>query len=276
MSDILQRILERKREEIAARSAATPSAEIRARALDAAPPRGFAAAMLAQIATGGAAVIAEVKKASPSRGVIRPDPGSGSGASFDAAAIACSYEAGGATCLSVLTDVDFFQGSDEYLRQARAACALPVLRKDFTIDAYQVHEARAIGADCILLIVAALDDARMQTLAGLAMELGMDVLVEAHDAVELARALAVPSAAGHIPLMGINNRSLRTFEVSLDATLNLRGRVPGDRLLVTESGIGTREDVARMRAAGVHAFLVGETFMRAPDPGMALRRLFAP
>ncbi|MCD9031694.1 indole-3-glycerol phosphate synthase TrpC [Luteimonas sp. Y-2-2-4F] len=266
MSDILQRILERKRAELSERAAATPLAELRARAADAPPARGFARALQAAVAQGRAAVIAEVKKASPSKGVIRAD--------FDPEAIARSYEAGGAACLSVLTDRDFFQGADAYLVAARAACALPALRKDFTIDPYQVHEARALGADCILLIVAALDDARLADLAALAGELGMDVLVEVHDADELARALRLPAAGGRAPLLGVNNRSLRSFEVSLDTTLSLRGRVPAGRLLVTESGIHAREDVARLRAAGVHAFLVGEAFMRADDPGAALRALF--
>ena len=193
--------------------------------------------------------------------MIRPD--------FDPAAIARSYEAGDAACLSVLTDVDFFQGSDEYLQAARGACSLPVLRKDFTIDAYQVYEARVLGADCILLIVAALDDVQLADLSGLALELGMDVLVEVHDIDELERAIQVP-----VPLVGINNRNLRTFEVSLDVTLEMKAAVPRDRLLVTESGILVHDDVARMRAAGVHAFLVGETFMRAEEPGEALRQLF--
>lgn len=259
--DILRKILQRKQEEIAERASHMPLRELSARAADAPPVRGFAAAIEAKIAAGNAAVIAEVKKASPSKGVLR--------ANFDPAAIARSYEAGGAACLSVLTDVDFFQGTDAYLQQARDACALPVLRKDFTIDPYQMVEARALGADCILLIVAALDDHRLAELSEQALSLGMDVLVEVHDLDELERALQVPA-----PLLGINNRSLRTFEVSLDTTLSLRNAVPRDRRLVTESGIAVRGDVDRMRTAGVDAFLVGETFMRAPDPGAALRALF--
>jgi indole-3-glycerol phosphate synthase len=261
MSDILQTILRRKAEEVAERAARVPLAELSARCEGLPPTRGFAAALQAKIDAGLPAVIAEVKKASPSKGVIRPD--------FHPADIAASYERGGAACLSVLTDVDFFQGADDYLRQARAACTLPVLRKDFTVDAYQVYEARLLGADCILLIVAALDDAALAELSHLAMALGMDVLVEVHDIDELERALQVGA-----PLVGINNRSLRTFEVSLDTTLALRAAVPPDRLLVTESGIATAADVAKMRAHGVHAFLVGETFMRAPDPGAELARLF--
>ena len=267
MQDVLQRILERKRGELEERSAMLPLRELEARVADAPPPRGFAAALEGAIAGGRPAVIAEVKKASPSRGVIRAD--------FDPAAIARSYEAGGAACLSVLTDVDFFQGADAYLQQARGACALPVLRKDFTIDDYQVVEARALGADCILLIVAALDDARLHGLAARALALGMDVLLEAHDGDELARALAVPAAAGgRAPLLGVNNRDLRSFEVSLDTSLRLRERVPPGRRLVTESGIATAADVRRLRAAGIDAFLVGEAFMREPDPGAALQRLF--
>ena len=225
--------------------------------------RGFADALHERIATGDAAVIAEIKKASPSKGVIRQD--------FRPGEIAMSYEFGGAACLSVLTDVDFFQGADAYLQQAREACTLPVLRKDFTIDPYQVYEARVLGADCILLIVAALDDAQLVELSGLAMQLGMDVLVEVHDIDELERALQVP-----VPLVGINNRNLRTFEVSLENTLAMKDAVPKDRLLVTESGIVVVDDVATMRAAGVNAFLVGETFMRANEPGEALRQLFFP
>jgi len=261
MSDILQRILARKREEIDARRARVSENELVARLRGAPRLRGFADALRTKIASGRPAVIAEVKKASPSKGVMRPD--------FHPDAIAASYAAGGATCLSVLTDIDFFQGSDEYLQQARDACALPALRKDFTIDAYQVYEARALGADCILLIVAALDDARLRELAQLAATLGMDVLVEVHDGAELERALHADTV-----LIGINNRNLRTFETRLDTTLELRTRVPADRLLVTESGIHAPADVARMRAAGVHAFLVGEAFMRADDPGAELRRLF--
>ncbi|MEO6138956.1 MAG: indole-3-glycerol phosphate synthase TrpC [Luteimonas sp.] len=263
MSDILHRILARKAEEVAARSVMLPLRELVARTADSGPPRGFAAAITSTIAAGRPAVIAEIKKASPSKGVIRPD--------FDPVAVARSYASGGATCLSVLTDVDFFQGDDTYLQQARAACALPVLRKDFVIDAYQIHEARVLGADCILLIVAALDDARLAEFTALAMDLGMDVLVEVHDIDELGRALQVPA-----PLLGINNRNLRTFEVSLDTTLALQSAVPRDRTLVTESGIVARADVERMRNAGVGTFLVGETFMRDADPGAALQRLFFP
>ncbi len=262
MHDVLQRILARKREEVAERQARMPLAELRARMAEAPPPRGFADAIATKIAIGQAGVIAEVKKASPSQGVIRAD--------FDPADIARSYASAGAACLSVLTDVDFFQGSDAYLQQARAACALPVLRKDFIVDAWQLYEARALGADCVLLIAAALDDAQLSEFAFLASELGMDALIEVHDLDELERALPVPAR-----LLGINNRNLRSFEVSLDTTLALKDAVPADRVLVTESGIKTRADVARMRTAGVHAFLVGETFMRQPDPGVALRDLFA-
>jgi indole-3-glycerol phosphate synthase len=261
VSDVLQRILARKAEEVAERAARLPLRELSARCADLPATRGFADALEAAIAAGRAGVIAEVKKASPSKGVIRPD--------FDPAQIARSYERGGAACLSVLTDVDFFQGGDAYLQQARAACALPVLRKDFLVDAWQVYESRLLGADCVLLIVAALGDAALAELSHLALELGMDVLVEVHDLDELERAL--PIAA---PLLGINNRSLRTFEVSLDTTLALKDAVPADRRLVTESGIHAPADVARMRAAGVDAFLVGEAFMRAPDPGAELARLF--
>jgi indole-3-glycerol phosphate synthase len=263
MSGILETILARKAAEVAERGARVPLPELAARVADAPATRGFAHAIAAQLGAGRPAVIAEIKKASPSKGVIRAD--------FDPASIARSYAAGGATCLSVLTDVDFFQGSDAYLQQARAACALPVLRKDFTIDAYQVYEARALGADCILLIVAALDDVQLQDLTTLALGLDLDVLVEVHDIDELERAVQVPA-----PLLGINNRNLRTFEVSLDTTLALKDAVPRDRILVTESGIVTPEDVGRMRSADVGAFLVGETFMRAADPGRALQCLFFP
>jgi indole-3-glycerol phosphate synthase len=261
MDDILQRILTRKHAEIGERRARVSERELIANLVGAPRVRGFVGGLRARIAAGRAAVIAEIKKASPSKGVMRAD--------FHPAEIARSYAAGGAACLSVLTDVDFFQGADEYLQQARGACALPALRKDFTIDAYQVYEARLLGADCILLIVAALDDAALRELAALAMRLGMDVLVEVHDGAELDRALAT-----NAPLIGINNRNLRTFETRLETTLDLLGRVPADCLLVTESGIHAPEDVARMRAAGVHAFLVGEAFMRAPDPGAELERLF--
>ena len=262
MSDILGTILARKVEEVAERSRTRSLADLRAIASEQAPTRGFVAAIQRRLDAGEAAVIAEVKMASPSKGVIRKE--------FDPAVIARSYEAGGAACLSVLTDVDFFQGSDACLEQARGACMLPVLRKDFVIDPYQVHEARAIGADCILLIVAALDDGRLVELSNLAMELGMDVLVEVHDIDELERALQTGCA-----LVGVNNRNLRTFHVSLETTLALKDAVPRDRILVTESGIASQADVARMRAAGIDTFLVGESLMRAPDPGAALQQLFS-
>lgn len=261
MSDILNTILARKSQEVAERSARLPLAELEARVADAPPVRGFADALQAAIANGDPAVIAEIKKASPSKGVIRAD--------FHPADIAVSYEFGGASCLSVLTDVDFFQGADAYLQQAREACTLPVLRKDFVIDPYQVVEARVLGADCVLLIVAALDDRQLAGLSDLAMQLGMDVLVEVHDIDELERALQVP-----VPLVGINNRNLRTFEVSLDTTLSMKDAVPRDRLLVTESGILGPADVAAMRDAGINAFLVGEAFMRVDEPGEGLRQLF--
>ena len=267
-ADILQRILDRKVQEIAERSARMPLETLRAQLVDAPPTRGFIAAIEAKRAIGKPAVIAEVKKASPSKGVIREH--------FEPAAIARSYEAGGAACLSVLTDIDFFQGADAYLQQARAACSLPVLRKDFTIDPYQIVEARVLGADCILLIVSALDDVQLSSLYRDAMAVGLDVLVEVHDADELSRALALPSIDGRLPLIGVNNRSLRTFEVSLATTLSLKYAVPPDRILVTESGIGTRDDVDWMLAAGVDVFLVGESFMREPDPGAALQRMFFP
>ena len=261
MSDILQRIVAVKREEIVAARVRCDAATLR-RAAQAQPPaRDFAGALRAKIGSGQAAVIAEVKKASPSKGVLREH--------FVPAEIAASYARHGAACLSVLTDRQFFQGGPEYLQQARAACSLPVLRKDFMVDAYQVDEARAWGADCVLLIAACLDDAQLADLEAQALGLGMAVLVEVHDADELQRALRLKT-----PLIGINNRNLRSFEVTLDTTLSLLPQLPADRLLVTESGILGREDVQRMRAAQVHAFLVGEAFMRADDPGAALAELF--
>ena len=259
--DILKKICHRKVEEVSARAERLPFDELMARVADAPPVRGFADALARRIAAGEPAVIAEIKRASPSKGVLRED--------FRPAEIAASYARGGAACLSVLTDLDFFQGSDAYLKEARAACDLPVIRKDFIIDPYQVVEARVIGADCVLLIAACLDDRRLADLSALARDLGLDVLIEVHDAAELERALAVPGR-----LIGINNRNLRTFEVNLETTLGLLSAVPTDRLLVTESGILGSEDVALMRGRGVHAFLVGEAFMRAPDPGAELRRLF--
>jgi indole-3-glycerol phosphate synthase len=262
VSDILNRIVAVKRDEIAAAKALRPLAALRRDAETLGGQRDFVDALRARIAAGQAGVIAEVKKASPSKGVIR-DP-------FVPAEIAASYARHGAACLSVLTDQQFFQGHVDYLQQARAACALPVLRKDFMVDAYQVFEARAMGADCILLIAACLDDAQMADLEAAAFALGMAVLVEVHDGEELDRALKLKT-----PLLGINNRNLRTFDVTLDTTLGLLPRVPAERLLVTESGILGRADVQRMRAAQVHAFLVGEAFMRAPDPGVALAELFA-
>ena len=261
MSDILTTILRRKAEEIAARSAQFSMRALSQRAEDADPARGFVDAIKRKITQGQAAVIAEIKKASPSKGLLRAD--------FNPVEIAVSYERGGAACLSVLTDIDFFQGADEYLQQARAACALPVLRKDFTIDPWQVVEARALNADCILLIVAALGDTQLAELAGLAQQLGMDVLVEVHDAGELERALTLQT-----PLIGINNRNLRTFETRLETTLDLLNKIPADRIVVTESGIHAPADVVRLRASGVHAFLVGEAFMKAPDPGAKLAELF--
>ena len=266
MSDILQKIVAVKHQEIAAalpvRPLATVRAEAEARNRDLADVRDFVGALHRKIEAGHAGVIAEVKKASPSKGVLREH--------FVPADIAASYARHGAACLSVLTDAQFFQGSAAYLQEARAACELPVLRKDFMVDAYQIYEARAMGADCILLIAACLDDAQMADLEACAHELGMAVLVEVHDGAELDRALKLRT-----PLVGINNRNLRTFEVTLDTTLGLLPRVPADRLLVTESGILSAADVQRMRAANVHAFLIGEAFMRQPDPGVALATLFA-
>jgi indole-3-glycerol phosphate synthase len=262
MSDILNKIVAVKREEIAAaikrKSFATMRADAESRVLT----RDFVGALRAKIKAGHAAVIAEVKKSSPSKGVLREE--------FIPADIAQTYEEHGAACLSVLTDRQFFQGEPDFLKQARASCSLPVLRKDFMVDPYQIYESRAMGADCILLIAACLEDVQMAELEAIALSLDMAVLVEVHDAPELARALKLKT-----PLIGINNRNLRTFEVSLEATLAMRTEVPSDRLLVTESGIQGRADVQRMREAGVHAFLVGEAFMRAPDPGAALAELFA-
>ena len=263
MSDILKKIVAVKHEEIAASLRKKSFEAVRADAESRVLTRDFVGAMRHKIDNGQAAVIAEIKKASPSKGVLRAD--------FMPADIAQSYAEHGAACLSVLTDKQFFQGSVDYLKQARASCQLPVLRKDFMVDAYQVYEARAMGADCILLIAACLDDAQMADLEAVARALGMAVLVEVHDAQELQRALKLKTA-----LLGINNRNLRTFEVSLDTTLAMLPDVPADKLLITESGILARADVQRMRAAHVHAFLVGEAFMRAADPGAALAELFQP
>jgi indole-3-glycerol phosphate synthase len=260
-SDILEKIVTTKAQEVIAAQVARPFAAVEADARAASPPRGFERALRQRIAGGNAAVIAEIKKASPSKGVLRE--------AFDPSAIAASYERAGAACLSVLTDRPFFQGAAEYLQAARAACALPALRKEFIIDEYQVAESRALGADAILLIVAALEDPQMADLEASALAFGMDVLVEIHDAAELDRALRLKT-----PLLGINNRNLRNFSVTLDTTFNLLPRIPADRLVVTESGILTRRDVTMMRDRGVHAFLVGEAFMRAPDPGAALTALF--
>jgi len=266
MSDILNKIVAVKHEEVAAAKKRMPLDAIRADAESRVLTRDFEGALRAKIARGQAAVIAEVKKASPSKGVLRAD--------FIPADIAQSYADGdgkvSAACLSVLTDKQFFQGSVDYLKQARASCQLPVLRKDFMVDAYQIYESRAMGADAILLIAACLDDAQMADFEAIARSLDMAVLVEVHDGAELQRALRLKT-----PLVGINNRNLRTFEVTLDATLGLLKDVPADRLLVTESGILKPDDVKRMRDAGVHAFLVGEAFMRAPEPGEALAKLFA-
>lgn len=261
-SDILQRILAVKREEVAQASAAKPLQQLEREAKQAPPVRDFVGALRAKIAAGRPAVIAEIKKASPSKGVLRAD--------FRPAEIAVSYAQHGAACLSVLTDRQFFQGEPGFLVQARAASGLPVLRKDFMIDPYQVVEARAMGADCILLIVAALDLPRMRELESIAQQLGLAVLVEVHDGAELELALQLAT-----PLVGVNNRNLRTFETRLETTLDLLPRVPPDRLLVTESGILSPAEVARMRSSAVHAFLVGEAFMRAPDCGAELERLFA-
>ena len=267
MSDILKRILATKFDEVAKASSQVAMHVLRSDAEaslqeNSLKPRGFAANIEKKIADGHAGVITEIKKASPSKGVFRED--------FNPAEIASSYEKNGAACLSVLTDKDYFQGSARYLREARQACTIPVLRKDFLVDPYQVYEARAMGADAILLIAAALDDAQMKDFESIAHELNMDVLVEVHDAYELERALKL-----NTPLLGINNRNLRTFEVSLETTLSLLKDIPKEKRVVTESGILTKEDVALMRAAQVHAFLVGEAFMRSADPGVALSELFS-
>ena len=259
--DVLLRIIRHKAREVAERAERTPLRVLAEQAEAQDPPRGFAAALRARIAAGEPAVVAELKKASPSKGVLREE--------FEPEAIARDYAAGGAAALSVLTDEAFFQGADRHLVEARTASGLTVLRKDFVIDAWQVYEARALGADCILLIVAALGDAQLNELAALATHLGMDVLVEVHDAAELARAAHLEPL-----LLGINNRDLRTFETTLDTTLGLLDRIPAGRTVITESGIHTRADVARMRTAGVHGFLVGEAFMRAEAPGEKLRELF--
>jgi indole-3-glycerol phosphate synthase len=262
MSDILNKILATKAEEITAAQAKLSLSEVQQLAAQQAPARDFVGAIRSKIASGKAAVIAEIKKASPSKGVIRED--------FKPAEIAASYEQGGAACLSVLTDEQYFQGSADYLKQARTACSLPVLRKDFMIDAYQVYEARAMGADCILLIAAALTLGQMQQLESVAHSLGMAVLVEVHNGEELAQAIQLAT-----PLLGINNRNLRTFEVTLDTTLGLLEKISGDKIVVTESGIFTADDVKLMRDHAVHTFLVGEAFMRQENPGAALAKVFA-
>mgnify|MGYP000648595638 CR=1 FL=1 len=259
---VLNRIIDRKFEEVAEGSARRPIAQLQAEIASASQPRGFVAAMEAKLAAGQSAVIAEIKKASPSKGVIRED--------FHPAEIARSYEQGGAACLSVLTDADFFQGCEAYLQQAREACSLPVIRKDFIVDPYQVYEARAIAADCILLIAAALDDAQLAQLNALAHELGMDVLIEVHNAEELQRILPLGNR-----LVGINNRNLHNFETSLDNTFSLLAQIDENRIVVTESGIHSADDVAAMRQHNVDAFLVGEAFMRAAEPGEKLAELFA-
>lgn len=264
MSDtptVLRNIIARKWEEIAARKAQTSLADVKARAAEQAPTRGFVNAIERKIAQGKAGVIAEIKKASPSKGVIREH--------FVPAELARSYELGGAACLSVLTDVDFFQGADAYLQQARAAVSIPVIRKDFLVDEYHIYEARALGADCVLLIVSALDTVKLKELNSLALELGLDVLVEVHDERELEVALELPNK-----LIGINNRNLHTFEVTLDTTYKLLSKIGSDHIVVTESGILAPADVEAMRSKNVNAFLVGEAFMRAEDPGTALKEFF--
>jgi indole-3-glycerol phosphate synthase len=262
MSDILEKIVAVKHQEVAAAQRRKSLTALRADAESRVLTRDFVGAMRSKIAAGHPAVIAEIKKASPSKGVLREE--------FIPADIAQSYAEHGAACLSVLTDVDFFQGSVDFLKQARASCQLPVLRKDFMVDAYQIYESRAMGADAVLLIAACLDDAQMKDFEAIARNLDMAVLVEVHDQAELERALKLKT-----PLIGVNNRNLKSFEVSLDTTLTLRSHVPADRILVTESGIQTREEVLRMGAAGINAFLVGEAFMRTSDPGVALAELFA-
>ena len=259
--DILKRILARKVEEIDARNRVVSLQELGERVASADPPRGFVIGLQRKIAAGLPAVIAEIKKASPSRGTLREN--------FDPSQIAASYARGGAACLSVLTDVDFFKGNDNYLQQARAACSLPVLRKDFVIDPYQVYEARVLGADCILLIVAALGDSMLMELYRLAVHLGMDALIEVHDRQELDRALAIPA-----PMIGINNRDLHSFETRLDVTLGFLDQIIDNRIVVTESGIHTSADVALLRSRGVNAFLVGEAFMKAAEPGDRLAEMF--
>jgi indole-3-glycerol phosphate synthase len=263
VSDILARILAAKRREVDESRQRIPLEEIRRRAAEASPPRGFEQSLRRKIAAGGPGIVAEIKRASPSKGLIRAD--------FDPARIAASYERNGAACLSVLTDREFFGGSAEDLRAARAACSLPVLRKDFMVDPYQVYEARSWGADCILLIIDSASDGDLRALEDLALELGMDVLVESHDAAQLDRALAFRT-----PLIGVNNRDLKSFETHLETTLSLAGRVLGGRLLITESGIGSAEDVRRLETAGVSAYLVGSALMSAPDPGEELKRVFFP
>ena len=260
-STILDRIIARKRQEVSARQAERPMAVLESELSHASAVRGFADALAAQVSEQKSAVIAEIKRASPSKGLLRAD--------FQPALHATQYAKAGATCLSVLTDVDFFQGSDDDFKAARDACDLPVIRKDFMVDPYQIVESRAMGADCVLLIVAALTDAELQQYTAMAHDLGMDVLVEVHDSTELARALALPTR-----LIGINNRNLHTFQTRLETTLSLRDAVPTDRVLITESGILAPSDVDRMHGADIHAFLVGEAFMREPDPGEALTQLF--
>lgn len=259
---VLKKILARKAEEVAERKAKISLEQLKLAIKSASAPRGFAKALQKKIAAGESAVIAEIKKASPSKGVIRED--------FDPVAIAQSYELGGAACLSVLTDVDFFQGADQYLIDARAACSLPVIRKDFIVDKYQLYEARAMGADCVLLIVSALQPSELDSLHAKALELGLDVLVEVHDQRELEIALSIEN-----PLIGINNRNLHTFEVSLNNTFDLLDKIPAGRIVITESGIHSSQDVQAMKEKDVHGFLVGEAFMRSENPGQQLKLFFS-